>query len=269
MKQAVDILVEKLGGLKPDTAIVLGSGLGNLVDDVEDAIRIPYVDLPGFPRGGVSGHASMLVGGRFGGRPVVMLAGRAHYYENGNAAVMRPALETLAGIGVSRLILTNAAGSLDPAMPPGSVMLVTDHINFSGTNPLFGEPTDRRFVGLTEAYDAGMRAAIEKAASAVHVQLHKGVYMWFSGPSFETPAEIRMARLLGADAVGMSTVPEVIIARFLGLKVAACSVITNLAAGMTGAELSHQETKDMAPLGGKRLALVLKKMFQDGMLGGD
>src|SRR5690606_11637727 len=202
MKQAVDILVEKLGGLKPDTAIVLGSGLGNLVDDVEDAIRIPYVDLPGFPRGGVSGHASMLVGGRFGGRPVVMLAGRAHYYENGNAAVMRPALETLAGIGVSRLILTNAAGSprpalrpcsvmrpalealagigvsrliltkaagsLDPAMPPGSVMLVTDHINFSGTNPLFGEPTDRRFVGLTEAYDAGMRAAIEKAASAVH-----------------------------------------------------------------------------------------------------
>ena len=269
MKQAVDILVEKLGGLKPDTAIVLGSGLGNLVDDVEDAIRIPYVDLPGFPRGGVSGHAGMLVGGRFGGRPVVMLAGRAHYYENGNAAVMRPALETLAGIGVSRLILTNAAGSLDPAMPPGSVMLVTDHINFSGTNPLFGESTDRRFVGLTEAYDAGMRAAIEKAASAVHVQLHKGVYMWFSGPSFETPAEIRMARLLGADAVGMSTVPEVIIARFLGLKVAACSVITNLAAGMTGAELSHQETKDMAPLGGKRLALVLKKMFQDGMLGGD
>jgi purine-nucleoside phosphorylase len=178
---------------------------------------------------------------------------------------MRPALETLAGIGVTKVILTNAAGSLDPEMLPGSIMLVTDHINFSGSNPLFGEPTDRRFVGLTEAYDADMRAAIESAAAAVDIRLHKGVYMWFSGPSFETPAEIRMARLLGADAVGMSTVPEVILARFLGLRVAACSVITNLAAGMTGAELSHRETKDMAPLGGKRLALVLKRMFRDGV----
>src|SRR5690606_2912248 len=153
----------------------------------------------------------------------------------------------------------------DPAMPPGSVMLVTDHINFSGTNPLFGEPTDRRFVGLTEAYDAGMRGAIEKAASAVHVQLHKGVYMWFSGPSFETPAEIRIARTLGADAVGMSTVPEVIIARFLGLRVAACSVITNLAAGLADEEISHEQTKEIAPLGGQRVASVLKRLFADGL----
>jgi purine-nucleoside phosphorylase len=268
MKRAVDLLVERLDGLVPTAALVLGSGLGGLVDEVEDAVRIPYADLPGFPQSGVTGHAGTLVAGRFAGRPVLMMAGRAHYYEHGDAAVMRPALETLAGIGVTKLILTNAAGSLDPEMLPGSVMLVTDHINFSGSNPLFGEPTDRRFVGLTEAYDAGMRAAIERAAAAVDINLHKGVYMWFSGPSFETPAEIRMARLFGADAVGMSTVPEVILARFLGLRVAACSVITNLAAGMTGAELSHQETKDMAPLGGKRLALVLKKMFQDGMLDG-
>lgn len=265
MKQAVDFLVERLGGLVPSAALVLGSGLGGLVEEVEDAIRIPYAELPGFPQSGVTGHAGTLVAGRFAGRPVLMMAGRAHYYEHGDAAVMRPALETLAGIGVTKLILTNAAGSLDPEMLPGSVMLVTDHINFSGSNPLFGEPTDRRFVGLTEAYDADMRGAIERAAAAVDIRLHKGVYMWFSGPSFETPAEIRMARLFGAHAVGMSTVPEVILARFLGLRVAACSVITNLAAGMTGAELSHQETKDMAPLGGKRLALVLKKVFQDGM----
>ena len=178
---------------------------------------------------------------------------------------MRPVLETLAGIGVTKLILTNAAGSVDPDMPPGSVMLITDHINFSGSNPLFGEPTDRRFVGLTEAYDAGLRAAFEKAAQATGTKLHKGVYMWFSGPSFETPAEIRMARFMGATAVGMSTVPEVILARFLGLRVAAASVITNLAAGMTGAELSHQETKDMAPIGGARLAAVLKHMFSEGI----
>jgi purine-nucleoside phosphorylase len=197
-----------------------------------------------------------------------MLAGRAHYYEHGDAAAMRPVLETLAGIGVEKLILTNAAGSLDPDMPPGSVMLVTDHINFSGSNPLFGEPTDRRFVGLTEAYDASMRAALEQAAQATGTTLHKGVYMWFSGPSFETPAEIRMARVLGANAVGMSTVPEAILARFLGLRVAACSAITNFAAGMTGAELSHQETKDVAPLGGARLATVLRHAFREGLMNG-
>ena len=268
MKAAVDLLVERLEGLAPRVALVLGSGLGGLVDEVEGAVRIPYADLPGFPKGGVTGHAGEVVAGRLSGRPVMMLSGRAHYYERGDAAAMRPALEVLAGIGIERLILTNAAGSLRADMPPGSVMLIEDHINFSGSNPLFGEPTDRRFVGLTEAYDASMRAALEAAAAATGTTLHKGVYMWFSGPSFETPAEIRMARILGADAVGMSTVPEVILARFLGLRVAACSVVTNLAAGMTGAELSHAETKDMAPLGGARLAAVRKRAFRDGMLDG-
>lgn len=266
MKRAIDILVEKLDGLAPATALVLGSGLGGLVDQIEDAVRIAYADLPGFPTSSVSGHAGEMVAGRLGGRPVLVLAGRTHYYEQGDAAAMRPVLEVLAGMGVTKLFLTNAAGSLDPEMLPGSVMLVTDHINFSGTNPLIGEATDRRFVGLTEAYDAGMRATIEQAARATGTMLHKGVYMWFSGPSFETPAEIRMARAFGADAVGMSTVPEVILARFLGLRVAACSIITNLAAGMTGAELSHQETRDMAPVGGARLATILQHVFREGLL---
>ncbi|HEV2502079.1 MAG TPA: purine-nucleoside phosphorylase [Mesorhizobium sp.] len=268
MKDAIDRLVERLDGLAPSVALVLGSGLGSLVDEIENAVRIPYAELPGFPKSGVTGHAGAVVAGHFAGKPVLMLAGRSHYYEHGDAAVMRPVIETLAGIGITRLILTNAAGSVDPDMPPGSVMLINDHINFSGSNPLFGEPTDRRFVGLTEAYDAGMRAAIERAAKATNTKLHQGVYMWFSGPSFETPAEIRMARIMGATAVGMSTVPEVILARFFGLTVAACSVITNLAAGMTGAELSHTETKDMAPIGGAKLAKVLKKVFQDGLLDG-
>lgn len=268
MKDAIDRLVERLDGLAPTVALVLGSGLGGLVEEVEDAVRIPYGDLPGFPKSGVTGHAGAVVAGHFAGKPVLMLAGRAHYYEHGDAAVMRPVIETLAGIGITRLILTNAAGSVDPDMPPGSVMLIDDHINFSGSNPLFGEPTDRRFVGLTEAYDTGMRAAIERAAKATGTRLHHGVYMWFSGPSFETPAEIRMARIMGATAVGMSTVPEVILARFFGLSVAACSVITNLAAGMTGAELSHTETKDMAPIGGAKLAKVLHKVFRDGLLDG-
>ncbi|MEW9807164.1 purine-nucleoside phosphorylase [Mesorhizobium sp. ZMM04-5] len=262
---AAAILAERLGALKPDLAIVLGSGLGPLAGEVENAVRIPYGDLPGFPKSGVSGHAGEVVAGHFGGRPVLLLAGRAHYYEHGDAAVMRPALETLAAIGITRLVLTNAAGSLQADMPPGSVMLITDHINFSGSNPLFGEPTDRRFVGLTEAYDGGMRKALLDAATATGTPLHQGVYMWFSGPSFETPAEIRMARGFGADAVGMSTVPEVILARFLGLRVAACSVVTNLAAGMTGDELSHQETKDMAPIGGARLSAILRHAIAEGL----
>jgi purine-nucleoside phosphorylase len=264
MTAAAEKLKSALGSLRPDTALVLGSGLGALVDEVEKPVGIPYGDLPDFLKSGVTGHAGQVVAGHLAGKPVLMLAGRAHYYEHGNAGAMRPALETLAAFGVKKLILTNAAGSLEPDMGPGSVMLITDHINFSGSNPLFGEPTDRRFVGLTEAYDAGLRGAIETAAKATNTPLHKGVYMWFSGPSFETPAEIRMARVMGANAVGMSTVPEVILARFLGLRVAAASVITNLAAGMTGSELSHQETKDIAPLGGARLAAILKKMFADG-----
>ena len=268
MSEASSHLSAKLSGLSPKVALILGSGLGDLVSEVGDPVRVPYGDLPGFPKSGVTGHAGEIVAGKLGGVDVVMLSGRAHYYEHANAAAMRPAIETLAEIGIEKLLLTNAAGSLDPDMPPGSVMLITDHINFSGSNPLFGEPSDRRFVGLTEAYDAGLRGAIEQAAAATGTDLHKGVYMWFSGPSFETPAEIRMARVMGANAVGMSTVPEVILARFVGLRVAACSVITNLAAGMTGGELSHQETKDVAPLGGKRLATILKHAFAEGLVEG-
>lgn len=264
---AAERLRSRLGSLSPALALVLGSGLGALADEVADPVRIAYADLPGFPASGVSGHAGQVVAGRLAGIPVLILAGRAHYYEHGEAAVMRPVLETLAGLGIARLVLTNAAGSLHADMPAGSVMLIDDHINFAGANPLMGEPTDRRFVGMSEAYDPAMRAALARAAETTNTALRRGVYMWFSGPSFETPAEIRMARLMGADAVGMSTVPEVILARFLGLRVAACSVITNLGAGMSGGELSHQETKDMAPLGGARLAALLKQALADGLAG--
>lgn len=258
MKDTRERLEKAVGHLRPRIALILGSGLGGLTEELSETVRIPYSDLPGFPQGGVSGHAGEVVAGRLEGVPVVALAGRTHYYEKGDAAAMRPALEALAGIGIEILILTNAAGAVDQDMAPGSVMLITDHINFAGANPLIGEATDRRFVGLTEAYDARLRSVMQHAAVRAGMTIHHGVYMWFSGPSFETPAEIRMARTLGASAVGMSTVPEVILARFLGLRVVACSVITNLAAGMTAAELSHQETKDMAPVGGARLAAILK-----------
>lgn len=263
MKTTIDTIIEKLDGLAPRIALVLGSGLGGLVEAIEDPIRFPYEELEGFPVSGVSGHAGELVAGTVNGKPVFILSGRAHYYEHGNASAMRPALELLKGLGVEHLILTNSAGSLRDDMPPGSVMMLTDHINFSGTNPLIGEETDDRFTGMTSAYDTQMCGALESAATEKDIALHKGVYMWFSGPSFETPAEIRMARTLGADAVGMSTVPEVILGRFLGLKCAACSVITNYGAGMTGSELSHDETKEMAPIGGKRLQAILVKAIGD------
>lgn len=262
MNEAANRIKAKLDEAMPDfapkVAIVLGSGLGTLVECVEDAVRIPYTELLGFPTSGVSGHAGELVAGTLSGKPVLILSGRAHYYEHGNAAVMRPVLEALKAIGIETLILTNAAGSVRDDLAPGSVMLIDDHINFSGLNPLIGELSDARFVGMTAAYDADLKQAFEAAAAKAGETLPRGVYMWFSGPSFETPAEIRMARVLGADAVGMSTVPEVILARFLGLRVAACSVITNFGAGMTGNELSHQETKDMAPVGGKRLKAILQ-----------
>ncbi|MDD9908265.1 MAG: purine-nucleoside phosphorylase [Ahrensia sp.] len=257
-------LPSALNGFVPETALVLGSGLGSLVEAVDAVHRIDYDDLDGFPPSGVSGHAGELVAGHLSDQRVVVMSGRVHYYEHGDAAAMRAPLEALKAAGVRRIILTNSAGSIDSDMPPGSVMQIEDHINFSGSNPLIGEPSDARFVGLTNAYDEAICSAFAEAADELSITLHKGVYMWFSGPCFETPAEIKMARLMGADAVGMSTVPEVILSRFLGLDVAALSVITNFAAGMTGDELSHQETKDMAPKGGERLAKLIATVLEKG-----
>lgn len=243
--------------------MVLGSGLGSLVEAIEGAVSIPYSELPGFPQTTVSGHSGALVIGTLSGTPVAVLSGRAHYYEEGRADAMRFALEVLQGVGVETLILTNSAGSLNPDTPPGSVMMIADHLNLAGANPLIGEPTDDRFVGMTSAYDPSLRAAAERAATDEGIALSSGAYAWFSGPSFETPAEIRMARILGADAVGMSTVPEVILARFLKMRVLAFSVITNMAAGITGAELSHEETKEMAPQGGAKLSRLLMCLLGD------
>jgi len=254
-------LIRSRSPLVPSVGIVLGSGLGSFTGKVGEAITIPYRDLEGFPVPGVSGHAGSLILGRVNGTPVAVMGGRGHYYEHGRADAMRVALETLKALGIGQLILTNAAGSLREDFPPGAVMLITDHINFSGSNPLIGEASDARFVGMSAAYDAGLRRSALLAADEEGVELHQGVYMWFSGPSFETPAEIRAARVLGADAVGMSTVPEVILARFLELKVLAFSVVTNYGAGMRGGELSHSETKEVAPRGGEKLARILKRLL--------
>ena len=243
MTDAARIIRVRAGAEAPRLAIVLGSGLGALAGDVENAVRIPFGDLPGFPASGVTGHASALVVGRLRGTRVALLAGRAHYYEHGDASAMRGPIETLTALGCGTLALSNAAGSTREDMPPGALMAIVDHISWSGRNPLIGEEGDARFVDLSKAYDPALVARLRGVAASQGIQLHQGVYAWFSGPSFETPAEIRAIRMLGADAVGMSTVPETILARFCGLRVAAVSVITNYAAGMSTVALSHDQTK--------------------------
>lgn len=237
--------------------LILGSGLGHIADTV-DGVAIDYDQLPGFPHAGVSGHSPKLVIGTLEGVRVAVFGGRAHYYESGRADAMRLPLEVLRGLGADAMIATNAAGSLRADMPTGSIMCLHDHINFSGLNPLIGEPTDARFVPMMDAYDPTIRAGLMAAARAAEVEMATGIYAWYSGPSFETPAEIRAIRMLGADAVGMSTVPEVILARFLGLKAAAISTITNMAAGMSDEPISHDHTKAMAPLGAAKLEQVLR-----------
>ncbi|WP_374425602.1 purine-nucleoside phosphorylase [Paracoccus sp. (in: a-proteobacteria)] len=259
----VRLIQDRAGAEAPEYGMILGSGLGHIAATVE-GVAIPYSDLPGFPHAGVSGHVPQLVIGQLEGRRVAVFGGRAHYYESGKADVMRLPLEVLAGLGAEKLILTNAAGSVREAMPPGSLMMLSDHINLSGANPLIGEATDARFQPMTDAHDAGLRAALSRAAQAEGVDLPEGVYCWFSGPSFETPAEIRMTRIIGGDAVGMSTVPEIILGRFLGLRCAAISVITNMGAGMSDEALSHEHTKAMAPLGAAKLEKVLRRFLRDG-----
>lgn len=260
-RDLADVIRARAGDAPVRLGLILGSGLGHLAGAV-DGVAIPYGDLPGFPHAGVSGHNPNLVIGSLEGVRVAVFGGRAHYYESGDPSVMRLPLEVLAELGAGSLILTNAAGSLRPDIRPGDLMLLSDHINFSGLNPLIGEPTDRRFVPMGDAHDPGLRAMLKAAAEAQGVTLPEGVYAWYSGPSFETPAEIRAIRTLGADAVGMSTVPEVILARFLGLKVAAISTITNMAAGLSDEKISHEHTKAMAPLGAAKLERVLRAMLQ-------
>lgn len=257
-----ELIRARAGAAPPRLGLILGSGLGHLAGAV-DGVSIPYSDLPGFPHAGVSGHNPNLVIGDLEGVRVTVFGGRAHYYETGNPSVMRLPLEVLKALGAEAVIATNAAGSMRQDIKTGDLMLLSDHINFSGLNPLIGEPTDARFVPMMDAHDPAMRAGLQAAAKAVDVALPEGVYAWYSGPSFETPAEIRAIRGMGADAVGMSTVPEVILARFLGLRIAAISTITNMAAGLSAEAISHEHTKAMAPLGAAKLERVLRQFLRN------
>ena len=246
----------------PPLGIVLGSGLGPFVEEAADSVAVAYSELPGFPVPSVEGHAGRLVVGAIEGRRVALFQGRGHYYERGDANAMRVAIDTFQSLGGQTLLLTNAAGGLRPEWKPPSLVAITDHINFSGANPLIGHAGADRFVPLTRAYDPDLIEALRRAAREANVELHEGVYMWFSGPSFETPAEIRAARTLGADLVGMSTVPEVILARRAGLRVGAVSVVTNYAAGLAGGDPSHDETQEYARLAAENFKRLLRSFIQ-------
>ena len=244
----------------PRVGVVLGSGLGAVADAVQDQVVVGYEELPGFPRPSVAGHAGRAVLGTIGDVPVAVLQGRAHLYEGGDPEALRVPVRALRAAGASILVLTNAAGSLRPSMGPGSLMAITDHINMTGFNALVGpndEAVGPRFPSLRDAYDPELVAMLRAAAGEIGVDLAEGVYLAVSGPSFETPAEIRAFQALGADAVGMSTVQETILARHCGLRVAAVSVITNLAEGMSDEPLSHEQTLSAAQEGAGDLTRLL------------
>ena len=261
--ECIRTIRERIDNRKITTGLVLGSGLAGLADAVNNGVTIPYSELPGFPEVGVSGHDPNLIIGEIEGVTVAVFAGRAHYYEHARADVMRTPLAVLKGLGAKRVILANSAGSLRDDIPPGELMLISDHINLAGANPLIGETGDDRFVDMVDAYEPSLRQAAMRAAANIDIELASGVYAWLSGPCFETPAEIRALKILGADAVGMSTVPEVILARFFGLKVAGISNITNMAAGMDNIALSHEQTKKMANQSAARFEKFLKAFLKE------
>lgn len=242
---------------RPSIGVVLGSGLGAFADSLEDAVAIPYREIPHFPASTVDGHRGALVLGRSHGVPVAAMKGRVHLYEGYRLDEVVFPVRVLGRLGVRTLIVTNAAGAINPVFSPGELMIIEDHVNLLG-NPLVGPNEDAlgpRFPDMTAAYDPGLRNLVERVCREVGAPCHRGVYIAVTGPSYETPAEIRMARTLGADAVGMSTVPEVIAARHMGLRVVGLSCLTNMAAGVTDAPLDH---RDVLAVGDRMRASLLE-----------
>ncbi len=267
VRQAAAKISAACGALKPKIAIILGSGLGGLARHVENPVILAYRDLPGFPVLTVAGHAGQLIIGKLNGIPVIVLNGRKHFYETSDAYPLKTMIRSMKAAGVETLFLSNAAGSLRAHIKVSELMLITDHINFLGLNPLVG-PNDEsfgpRFFPMADAWDPALGARLRQVAHEQAITLHQGVYVAFRGPSFETPAEIRMAQGWGGDAVGMSSVPDCLIARHCGLKVAGVSCITNMGAGLSDEKLSHAHTLENASKGAgafEKLVLAAVKVL--------
>ena len=259
VQRAADVIRARTPGL-PQIGVVLGSGLGAFTNSIEDSTSIPYDNIPNWPAAGVIGHEGRLVTGRLRGRQVAVLSGRAHYYEGHDLRAVTFATRVLCALGVRVLVLTNAAGGINTSFAPGDLMVIDDHINLIGSNPLIGPNDDRfgaRFPDMTDVYTNRLRAIADEAGRSQGLALRHGVYAACHGPSYETPAEVRYLRGIGADAVGMSTVPEAIVARHMGMDVLGISCITNLAAGVASEPLRHDEVLETAHRVGKQFGSLL------------
>ncbi|MDU1642323.1 Purine nucleoside phosphorylase 1 [Peptoniphilus harei] len=265
MNKSIDYIKGKIKN-QPEIGIVLGSGLGDFADAIEDKIEIPYTEIPGFPVSTVKGHDGKLIFGKINSKEVCVMKGRIHYYEGYDIKEVVYPIEVLAGLGIKTLILTNAAGGVNTDFEPADLMIINDHINIMGKNPLIG-PNDEdlgpRFPDMTDLYNKDLIEVAEKSAKKLGIDIKEGVYMYFTGPSYETAAEVRMARILGADAVGMSTVPEAIIARHRGLKILGISTITNMSTGILDTPLDHTEVVEVGQEVAGKFKELLKEIIEE------
>lgn len=258
--------IKDLINIQPTVGLILGSGLGDLAEEVQDAIMIDYSNIPHFPVSTVEGHKGRFVFGNFQGKQVVAMQGRFHFYEGYSMHETTFAVRVMKKLGVEKLLVTNAAGSVNTNFEPGNLMLISDHINYMGTNPLMGKNLEEfgvRFPDMSNAYNKDLRVKVKDLAESLKIKLVEGVYCGYTGPSYETPAEIRMFRTLGADAVGMSTVPEVIVAVHSGMKVIGISCLTNMAAGILDQPLSHEEVTETATRVKKDFVALVKDVIKD------
>ena len=264
-KRTADAIRARVGDAVPEIGIVLGSGLGGLAGDIEDAVRVPFAEVPGFPTATVVGHAGALVWGKLGGKNVVALAGRFHMYEGHPPQLAAFPVRVMHELGAKTYFASNAAGGIRRDLAAGDLMIIDDHLNLTGVNPLTGhvEEGDERFPDMSAPYDADLRALLRKSAEKVGVSPKEGVYAWLPGPSFETRAEVRMLERLGADAVGMSTVPEVIVARAIGMRVAAMSCIANAASGVTDAPVLHTDVLEVTARAARGFQALVREFVSD------
>ena len=264
MKETLNFIKEKAGNYTPEIALVLGSGLGGFTDGKE-GIEIPYKDIPNFPNSTVQGHKGSLFFYSDWGKDILVMQGRFHYYEGNTFDAMRFPIKVFKALGVKKLILTNAAGGLDKNYAPGDLMLIKDHINFLGINPLIGKNDDsfgERFPDMSQAYSLELRELAKKCAKENNIDLKEGVYVATSGPSYETPSEVKMLKLMGADVVGMSTVPETIVANWCGMKVLGISLISNYASGVTGQKLNHQEVLEAGKIASGKISCLVNSILE-------
>lgn len=264
LQAAAALIAERTGRERHDVALVLGSGLSDFAAGLPDAIEIPYGELPGFPVPKVAGHGGSLYSAEIGDGAVLVFAGRVHYYEGWPLDKVVAGVRTAVMAGARIVVLTNAAGGVNPALAPGDLVLINDHLNLTAANPLIGTNDDRlgtRFPDLTDLYSAELRGLAAEVGRDVGVSLHEGIYAWLTGPSYESPAEIQMVNRMGGDLVGMSTVPEAIAIRHMGARVMGISLCTNLAAGISTTPLSHDEVKEVAGLAHDKFTSLLNELL--------